>query len=278
MSPIVAAFLRSAVLPATLVGIGLLALGGQREPLRTRLQALVIGLGFCLGNYLLIDRMHVPPGDVTESFFSAALILVIFTLVGPKPVGARYLVRSLFVIAVGFVVLFHIGASLQNAVHQRNLLAFFFLGLGLWSILERKAATLSSLALIAMPLVSATGVSVLILLRASASMSQMVSIICTILGAAGVLALVKPTLLSKNALIPFLSVFIVAFMASGHFYQDINPWHMVYLCWPFLLLWIRDWMPLPKSALGETIPLVILSVLPIAYFLWTVFQSAGPLY
>lgn len=278
MSPIVAAFLRSAILPAVLVTVGLFFLKGRSEPLKARLQALLLALGFLLGSYLLIDRLGFPPADVSESFSYLALLLVVFVVIGPESMGTRYFVRSIFVILGGYLVLFHLGTNLNSGANPRNLLAFFFLGLGLWSILERKSSTLSALALIVMPLISATGLSLLILFGASASLSQMVTILCALLGGAAVLTLLKPQALSKAALIPFLSLFVVAFMAVGHFYQDVNPWHMVFLSWPYFLLWIRDWLPIPKKPLIETVVLAVLSAGPLAYFIWGAFKNAGPLY
>jgi hypothetical protein len=279
MSPIVASFLRSAVLPAVLTTVGLIISGRLNEPMKARIQALILGLGFCLGNYLLLDRMHIPPTDVSEAFSLAALILVGYIMIRPGGAVVRYGVRVVMVALIGAAVLYHLGRTLQDPIHQRNALAFFFLGVGVWSILERKSYNVSVLSLIVMPLISATAVSLLILFASSASMAQIVSIICTILGGAALIAVVKPQLLSKHAFIPFLSVFLIAFMVVGHFYQDINPWHMVFICWPIAVLWVRNFMKfIPHKPLIETLVLAAISIAPVGYFLWTIYQKAGPLY
>lgn len=278
-SPIVAAFIRSALVPAAVVAAVLVALGFLREPLRTRLTGLVIALGFMYGGYQLLGRFNVPPHDVSESFGWAGLLLGLFVLWNPKSVGTRYLVRALVVLAAGAVVLWPLRATIANPAYHRNLIAFFCLGLGVWSITERMSGAVKLPTLLALPLISATGVSMLMLFSASASFSQLVSVLCAILGAILVLTLVMPKRIGRDALVPFVSLFVVLFMAAGHFQLDVNPWHMIYLSIPFAVLWIRDWLKfVPSHPIIEPLVLGLIAAAPVGYFVYNAAVRAGPLY
>jgi hypothetical protein len=182
------------------------------------------------------------------------------------------------VVALGALALWPTRASLHGYANMRNLAAFFFLALGTWSIVERASGQLQSLTMIVLPIISATALSVFLMFKGSASMSLLVSILCSLLGAVAVLTLVMPKRVSLAAVLPFMSVFIILFMASGHFYLDINPWHMIFLCLPFLLIWFRNWIPfVPRKPIPETIILGAASAAPLGYFLYTVYQTVGPL-
>jgi len=278
MSPLVALFLNSAVVPAVITAIVFFLLGGLSDPLRARLQSLIFALGFAYGSYVLVGRLNFPPSDVSEAFSVAALALAAFVILSPRPVGARYLIRAVFVLAIGAMALWPIHESLHGTVHLRNMLAFFFLGLGTWSILEQATQRVQSLTLLALPLVAATALSFLLLFKGSASMSQQVSVLCTMLGAVASIALVFPRRVSMASFLPFVSVFVVLFMTAGHFYLDINPWHMIYISLPFGILWVRGWIPfIPRRPLPEALLLSIISAIPLGYFLWTIYQVTGPL-
>ncbi|MGE0526673.1 MAG: hypothetical protein AB7G93_12600 [Bdellovibrionales bacterium] len=279
MSPLVLAFVRSALLPALGVGLLLFVSGGLKESWRARVQAGILALGFLVGNFLLLNRLNVPPHDVSESYSLVALILAVFVLVQPESFGGRYFVRALFVLAMGALILFPIRGVFEGAAAQRNLIAFFCLSLGVWSIIERAQYKVKAPALVLLPWLTTTALSLFVLLKASASMSQQITVLGAIQGVVLAMALLCPQRLSKFALIPFLSVFVVLLMMSAHFFLDVNPWHLIYLCAPYLLLWIRDWMPfIPVRPLPEAIVLGGASALPLGYFLWGAFQAAGPLY
>jgi len=278
MSPLVLDFIKTALAPALAVGIVFLLVGGLSDPLRARIQSVVWALAFTVGAYFLVGRLSFPPTDVNEAFSCGALLLAGFVLISPKGVDVRYLTRAIFVVALGALALWPIRASLHGYAHYRNLAAFFFLALGTWSIVERASSQLQTLTMIVLPIISATALSVFLMFKGSASMSQLVSVLCALLGAVAFLALIKPKRVSMAAVLPFISVFIILFMASGHFYLDINPWHMIYLCLPFLLIWFRGYIPfVPRRPIPEAIILGAASAAPLGYFLYTVYQQVGPL-
>jgi hypothetical protein len=277
-NPILVSFLLSAVFPAGAALILCLFVGGLRQPWRDKLQALILGGAFMGGAFLLLHRLNFPPSDVSESFSYIALLMAIFVFVAPKEFSARYGLRALFVLLFGGLLLWHIRMSLGGVAHLRNMLAFYCLALGVWSITERGSSQAAPLTILTLALIAATATSLLLLFSASASFSQLVSILCAILGAMIVGTWVCPQRISMAAVLPFASVFVVLFMAFGHFYLDVNPWHMVYLCLPFAVLWARPWLPIPKKPLFEAALLGLVSGLPLAYFVWTAFKAAGPLY
>lgn len=280
MSPIVEAFLISAFLPAVVATIALFVLGGMKEPLRSPMQALVIALAFMAGSYLLLKRMNFPPKDVNESFGWAALLLAFFVAMAPRSLNYRYGLRALFVIGVGSLLLWHIGKALLNSPpHHRNMLAFFFLGLGVWSIMERTSNRVKPLTLMLLPLIVASALSIYALLSGSAVFSQLVTILCALIGGSLVLGWMFPKRLSTVAWVPFLSVFIIGFMAAVHFYLGTNPWQLIWLCIPFALLWIRGWLKfIPANAVIEAVIFAILSIIPLGALLWTHSKTVGPLY
>lgn len=279
MSPIVAAFIRSALLPAIGVTIAVFLTGGMKEPLRARIQALVIAAGFIIGHFLLIGRLGLPPGDVAESISYAALGLALFVVVYPMVQQAPYMVRALFVVVLGALVLWHMRHEIKGDMGLRNSIAFFCLGLGVWSIFERNVHRLNMLSILGLPLIVAACLSFILLFNASASFSQMVQILCALIGGLFVLSLKWPGRVSQAAVVPFLSVFLILIMAAGHFTLGVNPWKMVFLCIPFVLIWTRAWFPfIPRNPIVEFLILAIIALLPLAYFTWDSFVKAGPLY
>lgn len=279
MSPIVLSFLLSAVLPAALVSGLLLASKKVPQAWRSRFQAVVFAAGLCMGSYLVIGRVNFPPQDFNESVSFIALFLASFAFFAPRSVGSRYLVRAIFVAIVFLIILWNLREAMDSMINKRNALAFYFLALGTWSIVEKGIVTVSATTCVALPLVSATALSLILLFKGSASFSQQVVTCCALFGGLLTLTLIWRKILDLEALGGFLSVLVVAFMAGGHFYLDINPWHMVFLAFPYLILWINNAIPFkPKSALGEALMLSLISAAPLAYFVYDVFKTSGPLY
>ena len=279
MSPIVEGFIRSAAIPAAAVAAAVFACGGMKEPLRARVQGLLIAVGFIVGHYILIGRLGFPPGDAAESISYAALGCAVFVLVFPTVQQAPYAMRALFVLVLGGLVLWHLGAKLGAQPYFQNTIAFFCFGLGVWSIIERNVERVNLLSMIGLSLIVASCLSFILLFGASASFSQMTSILCTILGGLMVISLIWPGKISKAAVVPFVSIFVVLIMAAGHFYLDINPWKMVIICIPFVFIWIRSWFPfIPKNPIVEFVFLAIMALIPLSYFMWDSFVKAGPLY
>lgn len=278
-SPIVRAFIMSALVPAVCAAVAVFLTGFLKEPWKARVQGLIFAAAIFSGVYVLIGRMHAPPTDAGEALGLAAALLAVFILVRPQPLGHRYLVRALFVLALGAIILFPLRQTVLQPLYYRNLVAFFCLALGLWSIVEKTVGKVMPTTLILLPLIAATALSLMMLFAASASISQIVSCACALFGAMLMVALIKPQFLSLNALVPFLSVFVVLMLAVGYFYLDINPWHMVYMCIPYLVLWIRDWLGfVPKKTVPEGIILGAVSAAPLAYFVYDIGVKAGPLY
>lgn len=278
-SPIVMAFVNSALVPAIVSTVLMFLVGGRKDPWRGRIQGVVLALTFLYGGYVLIGRMNVPPGDVSEGLLCGGLILGLFALWNPQPLGPRYLVRGLFVLAVGVLLLWPMRETVMKPMYYRNLVAYFCLGLGVWSITERSSGSVRPVSLMLLPLIAATGTSMMLLFKASAVLANQTSVLCALIGGMAVLAFLFPKRLALGGIFPFISLLVVAFMAAGHFYLDINPWHMMVMCIPFLVLWIRSWLTfVPEQTVAEAIILGVISAAPLAYFLYGVAKAAGPLY
>ncbi len=279
MSPLVASFLQSAAMPAALVTIAVFLTGNMKDPLRARLQALFLGVGFFVGTYLLISRMSFPPHDALESLAYAALACAAFVWIFPFAHQAPYLLRAAIVFLLGLLLLWHIRDQLGTDVAKRNMLAFFCLGLGTWSIYERQAQRVNILTLIGMPLIAITCLSFIMLFNSSASFSQAVSILCTILGGMVAIALIAPSRIAKGAVVPFLTIFPILIMTAGNFYLNVNPWVLITICLPYLIVWIRRWLSfIPDKPIVEFAILAIAAGAPLAYYMYNQFKAAGPLY
>ena len=278
MSPIVESLIKSAAIPAAVVAAAVFATGRLKEPLRARVQALTIAVGFMVGHFMLIGRLGFPPSDGGEAMSYAALGCAVFVLIFPTVQQAPYAMRALFVLILGGVALWHLGATMKMDPHLRNAIAFFCLGLGVWSIIERNTQRVNLLSLIGLPLIVASCLSFILLFGASATFSQMTSILCAIMGGLMAIALIWPGKISKAAVVPFISIFLILIMAAGHFYLDINPWKMVIICIPFLFIWTRSWYPfIPSNPIIEFIILAIMALIPLSYFMYDSFVNAGPL-
>jgi hypothetical protein len=252
------------VLPGLIAAAGLFLVPGG-DPWRARLQAIVWALAFVTG-WMLLGRQPFPWAE--NGFFWSVLLLLVFICWSPKDVGLRYFVRAVFVFAVGVLVLWPKHAELGGMTHLRNLLAFFFLGLGVWSIVERSAQQVRVPSLVLLPLLSLIGLFWFLTrhhLGAGMFVGTVKLQLALLIGAL-IVTLVKPAKVSPAAVLPFVSVFVVALMACTHFYFHTNPWTMVFLCVPFVPLWCRGWLPfIPRAPLIEALGLGLLGALPIAY-------------
>ncbi len=279
MSPIVAALIRSAAIPAAAVAVAVLLTGKFKDPLRARLHAIFIAIGFFVGTYLLIGRMNFPPKESIESIAYVGLACAIFVLAFPFPRQAPYIFRAVVVFLFGLLLLWHIRNQLDSEVLKRNMIAFFCLGLGTWSIYERQAEKVNLLTLIGMPLITCTCLSFILLFNASASFSQQVTVLCAILGGVMAVALVWPGRVAKGAVVPFLTILPILIMAAGHFYLQVNPWTMVMLCLPYLFVWIRGWLSfIPANPIVEFVIMATMALIPLGYFMYNAYKQAGPLY
>jgi hypothetical protein len=278
-SPLVMGFINSALVPAIVSTVLLFLVGGMKDPLRGRLQGVVLALAFLYGGYVLVGRIQFPPHDVSEGLMWGGLILGLFALWNPKPLGPRYLVRALFVLAVGAAVFYPIHTTILKPMYYRNLVAFFCLGLGIWSITERTAGAVRPVTLMLLPLIAATGTSFMLLFHASAVLANQTTVLCALIGGMAVLGYLFPKRLALGGIFPFISLLIVTLIAVGHFYLDVNPWHMIVMCIPFGVLWVREWLKfVPEHPVLEPLILALVSAAPLAYFLFGVFKESGPLF
>lgn len=268
----------SVLVAAATVFIAFWMIGTFSDPLRARLQGLVWSLAFVGVAFEFRGRFPWPLFNFQDGLIWGCLLLGLFIVVSPKSVGVRYFIRGLIVIAFGYLILAPLGHAFVGSVNQRNLLAFFFLGLGLWSILERSSAQVKISGLLLLPILSLIGLAWLLMKQLTAGQGLaltsgevgllMAPIVLhlSLLVSLFALSLLVPQKISPASVLPYVSVMIVAEMAAGHFYLRINPWFMVWLCLPFLLLWIRGWMPfVPKDSKAEAIMLGVMAGLPMAY-------------
>ena len=215
---------------------------------------------------------------MNESLSFVALVLAAFAWIAPRETGPRYLTRALVTLGCVGLVLFHIRAGLTGSTELRNLIAFACLSLGTWSITETAAHRVRTTSLLVTSLISATTVSLVCLLSGSAVFAQLTGVLCGLLGAGFAVSIIWPKRVADDAFVPFASVFVTLVMTAAHFYLDVNPWRMIATAWPFAVLWLRPKLPISNRAVIETPALALLAGAPMAYFLYSLFRDAGPLY
>ena len=242
----------------------------SQHSMRVRLQATLWPVGFFLG-WLWLGRMPFPAMEAGNGFLWSTVLLMVFVWLSPSSVGLRYLVRALFVVAVGALLLWERRTELVGSTHLRNLLAFFFLGLGLWSILERSAQQVKLPSLVLLPLFSVASLYVFLQSHhiGQGILSGSVVLQLLLMSLVFVISVLRAELISAAAVLPFVSIFSVAFMAGAHFYFNVNPWTLMFFCIPFAVLWARGWLVfIPRSGLVEVAVLGVIAAMPLAYFFW----------
>src|SRR5271154_5595101 len=105
-------FLVGAVLPAVVVTVLCFIIGGRKDPLRARIQALIWACGFAFSLYFLSMQFGFPPHDAREGLAWSALALAFFVIVSPHEMATRYMLRAVFVIGVGLLAFWPIHESL----------------------------------------------------------------------------------------------------------------------------------------------------------------------
>lgn len=259
-------------LSVALASVGLLValwlLGFTRDPLRARLQAIAWTLAFAIAGVLQSGRLPWPLLLPLDGMILSVMVLAGFVVVNPKEIGSRYLVRALIVAVVGLMLFWPVLDSLRGGVNPRNLLAFFFLGLGVWSILERTAQQVQVTSLVLLPTFTLASLIWLLRSQDAAMISVPLMTHAGLLAATLIVAILFPARLSSAALVPFVSILVVMQLAAVHFYLHVNPWTLIALCTPYLVLWLRGWLPfLPREPRAEATTLGVLAALPLIYVL-----------
>jgi hypothetical protein len=253
------------------VAVGLMLLlfyvGGNADTTKARLQAVLIAFAFGLGSFFTLRRLDFPPRDFSEALTFCALVAATFVLLAPKELRRRYAMRGLFTLVIMFLLLWQIQSSLVTHMQLRNLFAFFCLSLGAWSIIERVGREVQLPSLVLLPLVTLVGVIELFVMAKSKGSAQIALVYAGVLLAMLIVALVRPQRLAHEAVAPFVSVFLVSFMVAGHFYLDINPWNLIFVCSPLALLWARPMLPLPRKPLAEMVVLGVMAAVAVGGYL-----------
>jgi hypothetical protein len=249
------------------------------DRVKTRMQAVVLAMAFVAIYYCYMGPPTWPPTGGLPALPWVALTLAAYLWIYPVHFGTRYAVRALFVLIVGAICLWSLFDHIKGSqTGPRNAAAFFCLGLGVWSIIE-KASEKTNVAILALlPMIALLASSFLFLLEGSASLSQLGISMAMLFGVVMAIGFFWPRKISHAALVPFLSIFVIAMMVVGHFFVEINPWRLIMMSWPFLILWIRRAIPfLPKSQIAELAVLTVLAVAPVAYWLSSIYKATGGL-
>lgn len=273
-------FLKTAAAPAVVVALLFFFFGSQPEPWRSRTQSVILAAGFIFSAYLLSGRPAWPPPGGAASLIWVAIWFALYGWLVPAHSGVKTVYRGIWIIAGVAMVVWQLRVSLLNSeMHARNILALICVGWGMWGALERSIRISHALTPVAMGMVTFTAASLLFLFKSSLLMSQMMTAMAVICGALSLIAWFFPRRISLHAVFPFLSGFMGVCLVTAYVFLDINPWLLVSLAIPFLALLAKDlfgWAS--TSALTDALVMLVISAIPLAYILWKVSLTSGPLY
>lgn len=273
-------FLKSAAMPAALVAVLFFLFGKAPEPWRARMQGFAIFLGFAIGCYMLTGFPPWPPTGGASSLVWVALWFAIFPWVVPQNSALRYGLRGVWVVVGVSISIWTLkDALLANRAHTQNVLALMLVGWATWSILERSVKSSHLLTPIALACLASTATSLLFVFKASALMSQMMTVFAVVTGGLAAIAWLFPSRISLHAVFPFLSGFFGVCLATGYVFLDINPWLLFAMAIPFAVLLFKDIARKRSgSALIEALISLVIAAIPLSWILYDVYKTAGPLY
>lgn len=280
MNFLVALFIKSALAPALLGAFLVFLFGSAPEPWRARIQALIFAGVFACGFYVLSGVPPFPPQGGVPSLMWLGFWFAVYAWCMPRSTGVRYLVRAVWLLVALAISLWPLHREIfRYPMELRNLAAIALLALALWSVLERTAHRIHPISWAGLSAVSMTAASFLFLFRGSALLSQLTTNLAVFAALLALGAFVCPRRLSVHGVIPFLGGFFGVFLLVGLFYVEIRPWELVAMALPFLVLLICDLLPkISRSALVEAGVLAMVSGAPLAFLLWHIYKSTGPLY
>src|SRR5437762_213054 len=93
-------FLLGAVLPAFVVTVLCLLVGGRKDPFRGRVQSILFALGYSFSIYYMLDHLDFPPQNARQVLPWGAIALAIFVAVSPHATASRYMTRALFTVGL----------------------------------------------------------------------------------------------------------------------------------------------------------------------------------
>lgn len=283
------ALLRGSVAPATLVGAILFFAGFLPGLLSSPLRRLSFPVGFSLGFYFLNSIPAWPPTGSTSALFYVSLLCFLWTYL--EAIGSRYYLylRWLLSAVVVFMVLKpllmsdrlpgdipYVSGPVELALHI--LMLVFFLQF-LWWLYTRGQVGMSRAPLAYVPLLSMTGLSLVMLFSGSGLLSQLAGTYCAVHAAALLLSLLSPRFNNPFDHQAFSVVMVFSFSLVSYYFLEA-PFLAVALCVsPFLLLRYWNFLPLkPQFQLGQLIYLTVLSALPLfwaVFPLYKAYQSTG---
>lgn len=247
---------------------------GARPLFRVRLQAAFFALSFLGGGYFLQANLHLPPQDAIDSLLLSAFLLMLYVVLFPELKGVNYTPRLFYVLAMGALLLWPLKNEVFQAANARNLIAFFCLGLGAWSILVGGASKVATPSLLSLPLMSALALSLIFKLSGGVLLSRLVLLHAGLILVSLVLCLRGKA--HPAAFLPFASAFLAGFAVVGFFYSNINPWRLTAAFIPFLFILGRAWIRfVPTKPEREAIWLNGLAAVPLGIFLWNLYASTG---
>jgi hypothetical protein len=273
-------FLRTAAAPAFVVAVLFLLFGHAPEPWRARIQALIFAGGFWVGCYLLTGYPPFPPHGGAPSLVWVAVWFAGYSWVAPRGAAIRYLMRGIWVAGGVIIAIWSLRENiLTSGLLSRNILAFVFLGWGMWSLLERSVKASHVLTPIALSVVSLTAASILFVLQGSILMSQMLTTLAVITGALAIIAWLWPARLSLHALFPFLGGLFGVFLVTGYIFLDANPYLVMSMAIPFLVLGFKNAFGFKaSSAFADAATSIVIAAVPLGIILYKTFLASGPLY
>ena len=232
---VVEIMLRGVVLPAVLAGAVLLVAwwprkggAGATGPVGGGHWGGAVGLalGYVLGHSLLVGFPSFPATESTQWLVWLALGAMALGLADALirvPESARWAARAASSLLVSWLILRPLTVSTWNGA----LVSALWIGgaalavLAFWTLVDRAVRARPGAGMPIAFLALTSGGSAVLLLSASVLLAQLAGVVAATLGAAMVLAFVRPDLSLERGAVPVVGVLLPALWLNGYFYAEM---------------------------------------------------------
>jgi hypothetical protein len=281
---VIAVLFMGTVLPALIAGALILVAGFLPVLLGSPIRRLSFPVAFLVGFYLLNSVPAWPPTGSVAALFYLVIICFFWSFIeGARGHHTPWLRFFLFGVGVFMLLkplllddrlgvnLPYLHGRLEMAVHVLSLILF---GHVLWWLTEKGEQRSPAPTLLVSLIMTATGLSLLMLFSGSALMAQLAGAYCAVHAALLVLSLLGSRFHYFADHKSFSVVTLFAFVLLALYFLEAPLKAIGLVLTPLLLPAFWSWLPVkPVSALGQAAYVVAISLLPLVFAVYPVYQA-----
>jgi len=273
MSFVLQSLVRGVLIPAGLAIVGLFIT--RLMPLRARIpfRGLALAASFVVAYILLAGIPKWPMSGTPEAAVVAGIIAGLWTSAEMFAGGRRWLKRYLLLVLLTGLTIKPMITSLWGWSESVTVLtASALIGLTSWIVVHEGTRQMTSSGSLAILVVLSAGLSVFMGLSGSALMSQLMGVVCTILGVTLLMSFSKWVKIEEE-FVPFAVIMIFTLFLGFYHYVEISYQGYYWLFLPLLAFVIRYSFRWEMKPLTDVVVMGMISSAPVAFLLWQVYQS-----